>query len=65
MQTCKTSVLKIMPQSHTKLADLKAGMEGRTVIKSVILRRKLRGKMYVILLLYVEWRNMGLKEIRE
>lgn len=65
MQTHKTSVLKIMLQSCTKFADLKAGMEGRRVIKSAILWRKLRGKMYVILLLYMEWRNMGLKEIRE
>lgn len=65
MQICKTSVLKIMLQSSTEIADLNTGMEGRTVIKSVILWRKLRGKMYVILLLYIEWRNMGLKEIRE
>jgi len=54
-----------MLQSYTKFADLKACMEGGTVIKSVILRRRLRGKMYVIFLLYVEWRNTGLKEIRE
>lgn len=66
---CITSVwiqdFSLLKSYITKYADSEVFMEGKMVIKSVILQRKKSGMMCIILLLYFEWRNKGLKEIRE